>query len=145
MKLETREWIAKADGDFYDAQRGVRARKHPNHDGVCSHAQQCIEKYFKARLVEAGIAFPKTHDLVRLLDLVAPAEASWELWRPELDVLTDYAVAFRYPAESATKKEAHRAFAICKRLRVQIRHGFGLRELRQGPQRRRRTPPARSS
>jgi hypothetical protein len=26
MKAETREWAAKADGDFFDAQRGVRAR-----------------------------------------------------------------------------------------------------------------------
>lgn len=137
MKLETREWIAKADGDFYDAQRGVRARKHANHDGVCFHTQQCIEKYLKARLVEAGITFPKTHDLVRLLELVSPVEASWELWRSELDVLTDYAVAFRYPAESATKQEAKRAFAICKRLREQIRDGFGLREPRQKPKRRR--------
>lgn len=137
MKLETREWIAKADGDFYDAQRGVRARKHPNYDGVCFHAQQCIEKYFKARLVEAGIVFPKTHDLVRLLDLVSPAEASWELWRSELDVLTDYAVAFRYPAESATKQEARRAFAICKRLRVQIRDALGLREPGSRAKRRR--------
>lgn len=137
MKLETSEWIAKADGDFYDAQRGVRARKHPNYDGVCFHAQQCIEKYFKARLVDAGIVFPKTHDLVRLLDLVSPAEPSWELWRSELDVLTDYAVAFRYPAESATKQEAKRAFAICRRLRAQIRDGFGLHEPRQKPKRRR--------
>ena len=137
MKLETREWIAKADGDFYDAQRGVRARKHPNYDGICFHAQQCIEKYFKARLLEAGIAFPKTHDLVRLLDLVSPTETSWELWRSELDVLTDYAVAFRYPAESATKAEAKRAFAICKRLRTQIRATFGLHEPRRMTHRRR--------
>jgi HEPN domain-containing protein len=137
MKLETREWIGKADGDFYDAQRGVRARKNPNYDGVCFHAQQCIEKYFKARLVEAGIGFPKTHDLVRLLDLISSAEASWELWRSELDVLTDYAVAFRYPAESATRQEAKRAFAICKRLRAQIRHGLGLQEPRDSKKRRR--------
>lgn len=43
MKRETQEWIAKADGDFYDAQRGTRVRKNPNYDGVCFHAQQCIE------------------------------------------------------------------------------------------------------
>jgi len=45
-------------------------------------AQQCVEKYLKARLVEAGIAFPKTHDLEALLDLVLPAEpfADWSRW-----------------------------------------------------------------
>lgn len=136
MKRETHEWIAKADGDFYDSQRGVRVRKNPNYDGVCFHAQQCIEKYFKGRMVEAGIAFPKTHDLVRLLDLLSKTEPSWEMWRPDLDVLTDYAVSFRYPEESATLEEAKRAFKICRTLRAQIRQSFGLYD--RGPRRSKR-------
>jgi HEPN domain-containing protein len=78
MKAETREWAAKADGDFFDAQRGIRARSNPNFDGVCFHCQQCIEKYLKARMVEASISFPKIHDLARLLDLVSKAEPAWE-------------------------------------------------------------------
>jgi HEPN domain-containing protein len=109
MKAEAREWVAKADGDFFDAQRGVRARKNPNHDGVCFHCQQCIEKYLKARLIEAAKTFPKTHDLARLLDLLLPTEPSWEAWRSELNILTDYAVSFRYPEESATRDDAKKA------------------------------------
>lgn len=53
----------KAENDFATMERESRVRKSPNYDGVCFHAQQCIEKYLKAKLVEADIDFPKTHNL----------------------------------------------------------------------------------
>jgi HEPN domain-containing protein len=62
MKPITGEWITKAEGDFATAQRELKAIDHPNYDAVCFHAQQCAEKYLKAFLQEANIAFPKTHD-----------------------------------------------------------------------------------
>jgi HEPN domain-containing protein len=46
--------------------RELRARKSPNYDAACFHAQQCVEKYLKARLQEAGIVFTKTHNLIFL-------------------------------------------------------------------------------
>src|SRR5437660_1130668 len=33
MKALTREWIKKAEGDFYSCVRENRARRRPNHDG----------------------------------------------------------------------------------------------------------------
>ena len=45
-----KEWVDKAEGDFTTASREWRARKCRNHDAVCFHAQQCIEKYLKALL-----------------------------------------------------------------------------------------------
>jgi HEPN domain-containing protein len=57
------EWVGKAEGDFHSCLREVRARRHPNPDSACFHSQQCAEKYLQARLQEAGLAFPKTHDL----------------------------------------------------------------------------------
>jgi hypothetical protein len=45
MKAETKEWVAKVEGDFHDMLCGIRARKNPNLDRVCRHAEQCIEKY----------------------------------------------------------------------------------------------------
>jgi HEPN domain-containing protein len=53
MKPMTAEWVAKAEGDFAMVERESHARKNPNYDGVCFHAQQCAEKYLKARLCEA--------------------------------------------------------------------------------------------
>jgi hypothetical protein len=35
------EWIRKAEADFATAQREYRARRDPNYDDACFHAQQC--------------------------------------------------------------------------------------------------------
>ncbi len=128
MKAETKEWVAKAEGDFNDVLRGIRARKNPNYDGVCFHAEQCIEKYLKARLVEAGLSFPKTHDLSKILDIATPLEPLWETWRSDLDLLTSFAIEYRYPGESATREDALRAFEICRRLRTGAREGLAIRD-----------------
>lgn len=45
MKAETMEWVAKAEGDFHDMLRGIRACKNPNFDSVCFHAEQGVEEY----------------------------------------------------------------------------------------------------
>jgi hypothetical protein len=42
MKLLTREWIEKAEGDFATASREMRARKSPNYDAACFHARLCF-------------------------------------------------------------------------------------------------------
>jgi HEPN domain-containing protein len=52
MTSQVAEWISKAEGDFLTAGRELRARKSPNYDAVCFHAQQCAEKYLKAVLQE---------------------------------------------------------------------------------------------
>ncbi len=69
MNPVTQEWVEKAEADFHVALREFRARKHRSLDAICFHAQQCAEKYLKARLQEAGISFPKTHSLPMLLNL----------------------------------------------------------------------------
>jgi len=74
MQPLTSEWIEKAEEDFISAQREYRARNRPNYNAACFFSQQCIEKYIKARLQEAEIEIIKTHDLVKLLDLVEPVE-----------------------------------------------------------------------
>ncbi len=47
-------------------------------DIISFHCQQCAEKYLKALLLYRGVAFPRTHDLRLLLDLV-PTMLSLEL------------------------------------------------------------------
>jgi len=102
----TREWVAKAEGDYMTATREFRARKNPNYDACCSHAQQRVEKYLKARLQEAERPFAKTHNLTALLDLIVPLEPLWESLRASLRTLNVYAVEMRYPGESADKPMA---------------------------------------
>lgn len=126
MKPLTREWIEKAEEDLTSAQREYRARNKPNYNAACFFAQQCIEKYIKARLQEADIEFGKTHDLVKLLELVSPVEPLWQTYRSTFRPITAYAVDFRYPGESASKEEAQDAIKISRGFRKVARQGFGL-------------------
>lgn len=128
MRASTREWLEKAEADFISAGREYRARKHPNYDAACFFAQQCVEKYLKARLVEAQITFPRTHDLEALLDLVLPVQPLWGAFRPLFADLTAFAVAFRYPGESATRQMAGTGVQNAKRVRAQMRRDMGLPE-----------------
>ena len=101
MTPETLEWIEKAEGDWASLQREVRARKNLNHDAACFHAQQCAEKYLKARLQEANVAFQKTHNLLDLLTLVRSVEPGWNALQSDLAVLNRYSIDYRYPGKSA--------------------------------------------
>ncbi len=126
MKALTREWITKAEGDFNSCLREVRARRHPNHDSACFHAQQCVEKYLKARLQEAGLGFPKTHDLLELLKRLLTVEPAWTTLNPALTQLVNYAFAFRYPGISARKADARKALKVCRTVRQTVRRSLGL-------------------
>jgi HEPN domain-containing protein len=126
MKPLTREWVDKAEGDFATAGRELRVRKAPNYDAVCFHAQQCVEKYLKARLQEEEVPFGKTYNLTALLDLVIPIEPTWEAYRPQLRALSLFAVEVRYPGESADKAEARDAVVLCREVRRRVRLSLGL-------------------
>src|SRR5437660_6045955 len=102
MSPLTQEWVDKAEEDFFVARREYRARKNPSFNAACFHAQQCVEKYLKARLQEAGIAFAKTQSLPLLLNLVSGVEPLWVSLRSHLDRLNVYAIAFRYPGPKPT-------------------------------------------
>lgn len=80
MKPTTREWVKKAENDFKVASQLLRRRKDVVPDAACFFCQQCVEKYLKARLLEAGIAFPRTHDLLQLLNACLPVEPLWSAY-----------------------------------------------------------------
>ena len=68
MKPITGEWLKAAADDLDVIQRLVSV-PHLTHV-VAFHAQQCIEKSLKAVAEETGVDVPKTHNLIRLLQLV---------------------------------------------------------------------------
>ena len=126
MKPMTAEWIAKAEADFATMERECEATENPNYDGICFHAQQCAEKYLKARLCEADLTFSKIHDLVALLEKILEVEPSWESFREDLAYLSDFAVSFRYPGESADRESAIDAQHRCHLFRNAARKTLGL-------------------
>ncbi len=126
MKPITHEWVLKAEGDFATATRELGVTINPTYNAVCFHAQQCAEKYLKARLQEADIFFVKTHDLINLLDLLLPVESGWDTLRTDLQALTVFAVAYRYPGDSADKNDAEEAVSKCRNIREIVRRALSL-------------------
>ncbi|MFN0087797.1 MAG: HEPN domain-containing protein [Blastocatellia bacterium] len=121
MIRNTPEWVEKAEEDWNVMLKVYRARKDPAYNAACFHAQQCVEKYIKARLIESDVFFTKTHDLITLLNLVLPVEPTWTLYQLELDALNKYAVECRYPGFSATRSNAKDAVSICRKIRQAAR------------------------
>ena len=128
MNPLTCEWIRKAEGD-YAMMHQSHGPSNPIYDGICFHAQQCIEKYLKAWLQEASIHFTKTHDLKELLNLIVPTIPDWDAWRSDLSTLSRHAVDFRYPGKSATAKDAAHAIDVCNTVRQAVREHLKLPEL----------------
>jgi HEPN domain-containing protein len=127
MKPTTREWVKKAENDFKVATQILRRRKEIVTDAACFFCQQCVEKYLKARLIEAGVVFPRTHDLLQLLNLCATVEPLWLAYAKAVDAMSDYAVDFRYPGHSATLREAKIALHHCRSLRAEVRRSLGFK------------------
>jgi HEPN domain-containing protein len=84
---------------------------------LCFHAQQSVEKAIKAVLVFSGIAFPKTHNIGVLLELLHP-QTPRDRVLSETASLTDFAVTSRYPSEveDVTEEELCVAIAIAERV-----------------------------
>jgi HEPN domain-containing protein len=64
-----REWLARASEDLATVEKLFDDEELTN--VAAFHAQQCIEKCFKAVIDAAGQPVPRIHDLVRLAALVS--------------------------------------------------------------------------
>ena len=126
MKRSTRKWVERAEEDWEVAVREARARKNPHYNLACNLAQQCAEKYLKASLMEAGIRFKKTHDLVELLNQILSVKPTWSTLQNDLSYLNTFAVDYRYPGVMATRALARDAIKSCRNLRKMVRTSLGL-------------------
>jgi HEPN domain-containing protein len=115
------EWIYKAEQDYQTAVTMGRKRKDPVPDIVGFHCQQCIEKYLKAYLVLQRRDFPKTHDLLELLEAVIKEDPLIDAVRSDLRILNPFSVQFRYPGESASIDDAQLALKTMRSLRLIFR------------------------
>lgn len=93
------QWIAKAELDFELAVH-LLGQDGRFREVIAFHAQQAAEKYLKALLVQHQIPFPKTHDVGRLLDLLATTDPLAVASLREVDALTPFGVETRYPSDS---------------------------------------------
>jgi len=127
MKPETEEWIQKAEGDMRTARREFAVDDAPNYDAVCFHSQQCAEKYFKATIVEAGLAVTRIHDLEVLLNQIIPLEPAWSVLLKPARRLSAMAVEVRYPGMIADADDAAEALRAAEIIRATIQASLKVR------------------
>ncbi len=94
----TRQWIAKAEEDLLNAEHTLTLGERCPVGTVCFHAQQCAEKYLKALLTCREIEFPKTHDLVVLINRLGE-ESGLVLQMENVQPLNRYSIEARYPGD----------------------------------------------
>lgn len=114
-------WLEKADSDLLCIENNVAAIRVP-WDAVVFHAQQAGEKVLKALLVAAGVTVPRTHDLVALLSLVTSAGFNLAGARPDVETLSRFGAAVRYPdpVYSPTEEDGREMTAAARRLRSTV-------------------------
>lgn len=96
MKKLTKEWIRAAQDDL-DVISRIINEEHLSHI-VAFHAQQCVEKLFKALAEEHGVEIRKIHNLVRLygkIEIFLEKELDLSL----LKTLDSLYIEARYPSE----------------------------------------------
>lgn len=125
MKRQTAKWVRKAEIDIQSA-RLLAAEETPLRDPACFLCQQASEKYLKALLQELGESVPKTHDLVELLGLILPHDATLASFERRLETLGQYAVDYRYPGKCVTTRGMAAALRHAERVRAVVRSLLGL-------------------
>lgn len=116
------EWVLKAEEDLRAASHLLKAGKQCPTSAVAFHAQQCVEKYLKAVLVMQSLAFPKTHDVEKLIGLL-PLDVAISLPVAEQRILSVYGTVTRYPGdyEPVSMKDARKAVSTARRIKRELR------------------------
>jgi HEPN domain-containing protein len=111
------EWMAKAEGDW-EVLEILLTRNSPGlRDAVVFHAQQCVEKLLKARLIQLGQTVDKIHDLAALSRQLEAVDRQWSWDAEELADLSSGAVLARYPGFETSAEEQDDLVQIASRVR----------------------------
>ena len=90
------------------------------HDAVVFHAQQCVEKLLKARLIQLNQPIQKVHDLVAVSRHLASVDSDWQWDEENLSDLSTGAVLARYPGFETTADDADELFALAGEIRAAL-------------------------
>ena len=121
MQELTKEWVDKAESDFYSADLLLHAGEVPVPDYACFHCQQCAEKYLKAYLQENAVEFERKHDLIPLLNMCLSLDKEFQVFEDDLYNLDRYAVIVRYPGIIIKADTAEAALDAAERVRQFVR------------------------
>jgi HEPN domain-containing protein len=96
MKTTTTQWLEFAKTDLLACERTLSDAMLTNI--VAFHAQQTVEKCFKAIIEENGTSLPRIHDLTRLFSQIME-EVDFEVDLSFLQVLDSVYTTSRYPSD----------------------------------------------
>lgn len=120
MRASTRQWLEFAQTDLRSCENNLHDEFVTNI--VAFHAQQAVEKAFKALIEEAGIRMPRIHSLSRLYAL-SEAHVISPIDETELEMLDNVYTSSRYPGEigilstgKPSMEESKELFYIAQRI-----------------------------
>lgn len=96
MNNHVNEWLRQSDEELRTARYLADGNFHRS---ACYHAEQSIEKYLKAHLIEKGWDLEKTHSIRRLLAIAEDNGLRFDLEEADI-VFMDSIYRGRYPAEA---------------------------------------------
>ena len=94
MKASTKQWLEFAQTDLRSCENNLNDEFVTN--VVAFHAQQAVEKAFKALIEEKGIRMSRIHNLIRLHELTESFLIS-AIEETELEMLDSIYTSSRYP------------------------------------------------
>jgi HEPN domain-containing protein len=98
MKDETRTWLSYADENLEVAELSF---KHGHLNACLQNAQQSVEKYLKAVIVDRDLEFRRTHSIRELVGILADQEIVLDVSEDEMDLMDSIYVSSKYPVYSA--------------------------------------------
>jgi len=113
---DPRSWLLRAYSNLRLAEKGQG--KDIMLEDLCFNTQQAAEKALKAVCLFKEQDFPKTHSIVRLLDIIEASGVAISESVKSADVLTQYAVQTRYPGpvEEISTEEYQEALALASKV-----------------------------
>lgn len=114
------EGIRKAEADWAAASTLHSQNNEALHDAVVFHAQQCVEKLLKARLIQLNQPIQKVHDLVAVSRHLAGVDSDWQWDEENLSDLSTGAVLARYPGFETTADDADELFGRAGEIRAAL-------------------------
>lgn len=113
--------MAKAEGDWQVLEILLSRNSPSLCDAVVFHAQQCVEKLLKARLIQLGQTADKIHDLAALSRQLQTVDRQWSWDVEELADLSSGAVLARYPGFETSAEEQAELVEIATSVRQALK------------------------
>lgn len=92
------QWLRRAKSNMARARAG-RVSPEILYEDLCFDSQQVVEKALKALCAYHNTAFPRTHDIAYLIELLTKGNVTVPEDIQYSKLLTSYAVETRYPGD----------------------------------------------